>query len=139
MDTIQEYQCEWQCLWNNYFNEYDDYMFCLDKVVKESANLLLKDLYNIEKAFLNVKQQMQSKILFQSQVAWMFDAWASMHHGKKYQWTWTNSSERKFSFFPKNPQKFIREIVKKYFRNMLLWAGSVWWRFFWRLLSKSSA
>ena len=75
MDTIQEYQCEWQCLWNNYFNEYDDYMFCLDKVVKESANLLLKDLYNIEKAFLNVKQQMQSKILFQSQVAWMFDTW----------------------------------------------------------------
>jgi len=37
--------------------------------VKESAHLPLKSLDNIEKAFLNVKQQMQSKILFQSQVA----------------------------------------------------------------------
>ena len=70
---------------------------------------------------------MQSKILFQSQVAWMFDAKPSMHHGKKFQWTWTNSSGRKYSFFQKKSIKIYKGSCQKIFLRYVVVSSSVWW------------
>ena len=70
---------------------------------------------------------MQSKILFQSQVAWMFDAKPSMHYGKKFQWTWTNSSGRKYSFFQKKFIKIYKGSCQKIFLRYVVMSSSVWW------------